>query len=126
MNPRSEYDEATGSSHRRLHELIGLEVRLAGGDHAGYVNDLRLAPSDRVRGSMSQLVTHGLVVGRRRHGTLLGYDRKRGQGPLIVRVAVLALHRHTGYAAWSAVHEIDFDGGVVHLSTEALDPLEPA
>jgi hypothetical protein len=125
MSPTSEYD-GPDRSPRRLHELIGLEVRYAGGAHAGSVNDVRLAPSDRVRGVLSELVTDGLVVGRQRPGTLLGYDRRREQGPLIVRAMVLALHRRTGYVPWGSVATVDFDARVVQLSVDSLERLEEA
>lgn len=123
MNQKNEYDEHSASP-RQLHELIGVPVRFANGEPAGYVNDVRLAPSQRVRGPLSELVTDGLVIGARKHGTLLGYDRKREQGPLIVRAAVLALHRHSGYVPWTSVSDVDPDGALVRLRVDSLESLE--
>ncbi|HET6627789.1 MAG TPA: hypothetical protein VFG63_15465 [Nocardioidaceae bacterium] len=124
MNPRSEYGGRPDASSPRLSSLIGLPVRFANGQHAGYVNDVRFAPSDRVRGSLSELVTHGLVVGRHRRGTMLGYDRRREQGPLLVRVVVRAIQRDTGYVPWTSVRDVGPGDGVVQLSVDALDELE--
>jgi sporulation protein YlmC with PRC-barrel domain len=126
MNPTSEYDGGGEPSTRLLHELIGLQVRFADGRNAGNVHDVRLAPSDRVRGVLSELVTDGLVVGRPRPGTLLGYDRSPEQGPAIVRVLVRVIHRHTGYVPWTSVVAVDFDSGEVRLSVDSLDRLERA
>jgi sporulation protein YlmC with PRC-barrel domain len=123
MNPKGEYDAAGGSPRVRLHDLLGLPVLLAGGDRAGYVNDVRLAPSDRRRGRLPELVTEGLVVGRRRNGTLLGYDRRQEQGPLVVRAVLRVLHRHTGYVPWSSVREVDLESGEVRLGVDSLRPL---
>lgn len=127
MNPSGEYDGQGGRpASRRLHELLGMPVRFSDGGHAGYVNDVRLAPSDRLRGTLNQLVTDGLVVGSRRHGTLLGYDRRSEQGPLIVAAVVRAMHRHSGYVAWTSVRDIDFERGTVQLSVDSLGRLEEA
>jgi sporulation protein YlmC with PRC-barrel domain len=126
MNPTSEYDGGGESSTRLLHELIGLPVLFADGRHAGQVNDVRLAPSDRIRGALSELVTDGLVVGRPRAGTLLGYDRRPDQGPLIVRALVRAIHRQTGYVPWTSVAAVDFGTGQVRLLVDSLDRLERA
>lgn len=109
---------------RRLSELLGLAVQFADGRAAGFVNDVRLGSTDRVRGLHCELATEGLVVGRRRHGSLLGYDRRPRQGPVMVRLLVRALHRHSGYVPWTSVRDIDWDQGVLSLRVDRLDRLE--
>lgn len=44
-------------------------------------------------------------------------------GPVLVRLLVRALHRHTGYVAWSDVGEVDWDAGVVRLGVDGLRPV---
>lgn len=112
------------SERRRLGEMLGLSVRFADGRSAGFVNDVRLGSTDRVRGLHSELATEGLVVGQRRHGSMLGYDRNAEQGPLMVRLVVRALHRHAGYVPWTSVRDIDWDEGVLTLRVDRLDRLE--
>lgn len=112
------------NERRRLGEMLRLSVRFANGRSAGFVTDVRLGATDRVRGLHSELATEGLVVGRRRHGSMLGYDRKPEQGPLMVRLIVRALHRHTGYVPWTDVRDIDWDERVLNLRVDRLDRLE--
>ena len=109
---------------RRLVHIIGMEVRSTDGARLGQVNDLRLAPGQRVTGVISELVVAGLVVARRHTGSMLGYDRRARQGPWLVRRLVRALHRHTGYLAIDRISNIDWDAGVVHTSADTLDRLE--
>lgn len=104
----------TGPRRHRISELIGLPVEFADGRPAGFVDDVRLKSRDR-------LVTDGLVVGVRQHGSLLGYERRRRQGPAMVRALVRARNRNTGYVAWTSVAEIDTEQGVVRLRTGELD-----
>ena len=107
----------------RLNDLLGMHVRFADGTDGDQVIDLRLAPGDRVRGQLAELVSTGLVVGRMRPGTLFGYDRDPEQGPWMVRVLMRRLHRHTGYLDWDDVSEIDWSSGIVQLRRTTLRPM---
>jgi sporulation protein YlmC with PRC-barrel domain len=109
------------SEARRLNDLLGLPVVFADGTHAGFVNDVRLAPPpDR---QSSTLLVEGLLVDGRHAGSLLGYDRRHDQGPWAVRALVRSLHRNAGYADWSDVAGVDWDQGRVRLATSRLGPL---
>lgn len=110
----------------RMRDLLGMRVRFADGRHGDGVIDVRLAPSARVPGLLAELVVDGLVVGRRRPGTLFGYDRHPDQGPWAVRTAVRWLHRNTGYLAWEDVERVDWHAGVVHVRTTGVRELTPA
>lgn len=104
----------------RLDDLLGMHVRFADGRDGDQVTDVRLAPGDRVRGQLAELVTVGLVVGRHRPGTLFGFDRDPGRGPWLIRVVMRHLHRHTGYLEWGDVARIDWSERVVHVSRTSL------
>lgn len=114
----------TAPGVRRLVHIMGMQVRSASGTPLGQVNDVRLAPGQRVTGVMAELLVEGLVVARRHTGSMLGYDRRVEQGPWLVRRLVRRLHRHTGYLPIGAVTGIDWDERVVHSSVDALDRLE--
>jgi hypothetical protein len=106
-----------------LNDLLGMHVRFADGTDGDQVTDLRLAHGDRVRGVLAELVAEGLVVGRRRPGTLFGYDRDPHRGPWMIAVVVRFLHRHTGYVSWDDVERVDWDHQVVHLRVTSLEPV---
>jgi hypothetical protein len=118
----SGFDEQDGRPQRRhrLSHLLGMRVRFPGGRTGDQVTDVRLEPGDRVVGHMAELVVDGLVVGRRRPGSLLGYDRYPSMGPWMIRVLVRALHRHTGYVQWADVERVDWDNGIVELRIDRL------
>ena len=119
--------EANDQAQRRhrLNDLLGMHVRFADGTDGDQVIDVRLVPGDRVRGHLNELVTEGLVIGRRRPGTLFGYDRDPKQGPWLIRVIIRSLHRHTGYLEWTDVEGIDWAAGRVHVSRTRLRDLQP-
>jgi sporulation protein YlmC with PRC-barrel domain len=118
-------DAAGSAITRRLHDLIGLAVVSSEGVVIGHVNDVRLARGPAVHGVRSELVVDGLIVADRHAGSMLGYDRRRSQGPWLVRRAVRALHRRAGYAPWESVREIEWgEGGRVVLSLERLGDLD--
>jgi sporulation protein YlmC with PRC-barrel domain len=113
-----------GQQTRRLNELLQLPVQDRDGVPVGRVLDVRLEhetvePGERIR------VT-GLVVGRGRPGSYLGYDRRPDMGPWLVNRIVRRLHRHSGYVAWDGLGELDWDAGVIRLRDGALQPLVPA
>jgi hypothetical protein len=108
----------------RLNDLLGLPVESPGGRTLGHVNDVRLRPSQAVRGLRSELVIDGLIIADRHAGSLLGYDRRAEQGPWLVRRVVRYLHRNAGYARWDAVREVTWgEDGKVVLSVDRLDDL---
>ena len=117
--------EGPGGIHL-LRDVLGMDVFARDGRRLGHVNDLRLAPTSAVEGTMARLVVDGLVVDGRHAGSMLGYDRRAEQGPRLVRWAVRGLHRHAGYVPWSAVSEIDWAANRITLSGRILNPLDTA
>jgi len=111
---------APGEVRRRLNDLLHLAVRGPDGEPWGQVLDVRLRrlPSEHL-----QLLVEGLVVGRGRPGSYLGYDRSGDQGPWLLNRIVRRIHRHSGYLPWSDVVGIDWDGRTLS-GTGALRPLE--
>jgi len=95
----------------RLGELSRMDVVVTGEGHGrlGSVLDARFSP-----GPNGRLVLVSLIVGPGRPGSLLGYDRRRAQGPWLVRQVVRRLHRHTVIAD-AADAEIDWEKGEVRL-----------
>jgi hypothetical protein len=123
----SDRDAVAGGSAVGIHplrEILGMDVFAADGRRLGHVNDLRLAPTRVVEGTMARLVVDGLVVDGRHAGSMLGYDRRAEQGPRLVRWAVRGMHRHAGYAPWARVREVDWAANRIVLSVRALDPLD--
>jgi sporulation protein YlmC with PRC-barrel domain len=84
-------------------DLIGLDVHDADGQHLGVVTDLRCVQDGPVRGSMRAPRVAALIVSRRHTGSLLGYDRRRQQGPWPIRTIVQRLHRHAVLIPWASV-----------------------
>jgi hypothetical protein len=109
---------APGEVRRRLNDVLHLAVRGVDGTDLGQVLDVRLT---RVTSEPLRLVVEGLVVGRGRPGSYLGYDRADNQGPWLLNRVIRRLHRHSGHLPWSAVRGIDRDGQV--LTVEG--PLQP-
>ena len=91
-----------GGRRHRLGDLLGSPVDIAGRDEPSHVNDVRLGRSD------DGLVIAGLIVSDRHAGSLLGYDRRREQGPLLVAAAVRRLHTRAAYAPWPDVRSISW------------------
>lgn len=111
---------------RRLTDLLAMDIVFADGRDGDRVVDVRLGPSEHLRGLRTELEVTGFVVGRMRPGTLFGYDRYPTQGPWMVRTLVRRLHRHSGYVAWTDVERVDWDNRVVHLRVDELAPLSAA
>lgn len=72
----------------RLNELLHLPVVSGSGRALGRVLDVRLTRNGDI---------DGLIVGRGGPGSLLGYDRRRDQGPWLVGTVIRWLHRGAGY-----------------------------
>jgi sporulation protein YlmC with PRC-barrel domain len=117
-------DAGAGLIHRRLGELLQMEVRSSAGDWHGGLVDVRLDTSRRE--PRNRLLVVGLLVGRGGPGSTLGYDRRADQGPWVVNRAVRWLHRHSGYIDWADVAEIDWDAHLITVSTAMPSELGPA
>jgi sporulation protein YlmC with PRC-barrel domain len=102
----------------RFGRLTGMSVLDPDGDRIGRVLDGRFAPLAEARGG---LVLTSLIVGRGRHGSLLGYDRREAQGPWLVRTAVGRLHRHT-FIVDASVADIDWQVAAVRLEHTSTRP----
>jgi len=74
----------------RLGSLAGMTVEEPDGRKVGQVLDARFEPNGD-----GALVLRSLLVGRGGPGSLLGYDRRADQGPLIVRRIIRLWHRDT-------------------------------
>jgi sporulation protein YlmC with PRC-barrel domain len=73
----------------RLGTVAGMSVQEPDGREVGQVLDARFEPTD------GDLVLRSLLVGRGGPGSLLGYDRRADQGPVMVRRIVRLWHRDT-------------------------------
>jgi hypothetical protein len=113
-------------SRRRLSDLLDATVYGPDEEPLGLVSDVRLAPGRALHGLRAELVVEGLVVAHRHTGSLLGYDRRREQGPWLVRSVVTALHRHDRYVRWTSVREVDWAQHRVHLAHTELEGLSSA
>jgi len=74
----------------RLGTLTGMNVLGPDGERVGRVLDARFTPT-----SSGPHVLTAFVVGHGHPGSLLGYDRRPGMGPWLIRQSVGWLHRHT-------------------------------
>jgi hypothetical protein len=98
----------------RLGRLTGMDVLVGDGSEPtriGRVLDARFSP-----GPGGRQVLDSLIVGRGRPGSLLGYDRRRAQGPWLIRILIQRLHRHTVLAD-AATAEIVWDRAEVRLES---------
>lgn len=89
----------------RASELIGREVTDAGGKAIGVVTDVRCVDDGPLPGSNAALRIDSLLVSRHHTGSVLGYERGRKQGPLVIRLLVRWLHRHMVEVPWSDIEE---------------------
>ena len=88
-------------------DLIGLEVRDSGGEPLGVVTDIRCVQDGPLRGSMSAPRVAALLVSGHHTGSLLGYDRRRQQGPWLIRMIIRRLHRDAVLIPWDAIAQRD-------------------
>lgn len=114
----------TRSDRHRLSELLGTAVVDLDGNVVGHVNDVRLGPGPAVHGTRAELVVEGIIVADRHAGSLLGYDRRREQGPWLVRRIVRYLHRRARYLPWSDVAELDWSSRTLVTANVAGTELE--
>jgi len=111
---------AAGEVRRRLNEALHLAAYTTDGEPLGQVLDVRLV---RLDGATMRLEAQGLVIGRGRPGSYLGYDRDGKQGPWLLNRLVRWIHRHSGYVPMSDVVSVDWDGRRV-VVTGPLQPLD--
>ena len=111
---------APGEVRRRLNEALHLSASTTDGEPLGQVLDVRLS---RLGGATMRLEAQGLVIGRGRPGSYLGYDRDGTQGPWLLNRLVRWIHRHSGYVPMSDVVSVDWDGRRV-VVTGPLRPLD--
>ena len=102
----------------RVTQLLGMPVQGPDGTRLGRVVDLRVARDPAVP-DVPVYVVQGLLVGRGRTGGLLGYDRRQEQGPVALGALMRWLHRDTRLVEWQEVAVVDWDSGVVRVTTDA-------
>jgi hypothetical protein len=113
-----------GQRTRQLNQLLQMPVQDLDGVRLGRILDVRLERDGSDPGERIRVV--GLVVGRGRPGSYLGYDRRPDMGPWLVRTVVRRLHRHSAYAALDDLHELDWDAGVIRVDPARLQRLQAA
>ena len=114
-----------GLRRRRLNELMWMRVHGEDGTELGNVIDVRVAPEGEPEAGAPIRVT-GLVVGRGRPGSFLGYDRGPDQGPWLLNRLVRRVHRHSGLVGIEHVTRIDWEGERLTVSRSDLDDLTRA
>lgn len=97
----------------RAADLFDLPVIDVDGARRGLVLDVR------VKAEGEGLVVDGFVVGPRKSG-LFGYERRREQGPALLKAAVWRLHRNSRYLPWDDA-ELDENAGVLRLRRQWSD-----
>jgi hypothetical protein len=112
LERQTDVPPAPGSTRRGLNDVLQLRPRGPGGEPLGSVLDLRLR---RTPGEPLRLVAQGLVVGPRRPGRNLGYDRHGDQGPWLLNRLVRRLQRQSGYVPMSDIGAIDWEKQSVTL-----------
>ncbi|NYI99866.1 sporulation protein YlmC with PRC-barrel domain [Nocardioides thalensis] len=112
---RRRADPADAPVRRRLGTLLAMRVVPADGDVLHVLDAHLTAPPDQP--GRHRVVS--LVVGHGRPGSLLGYDRRREQGPWLVATAVRHLHRHTRLVELGPEVAIDWEQGEVRVGAGA-------
>lgn len=113
LQRQTDFPVAPGSTRRGVNDLLQLRAHGPTGESIGSVLDLRLR---RAPGTAMRLLAEGLVVGPRRPGRNLGYDRHRDQGPWLLNRLVRHLQRHSRYVPMSSVGVVDWDQGHLTLT----------
>jgi sporulation protein YlmC with PRC-barrel domain len=106
----------------RASDVIQRQVRTRSGRRLGVVTDIRVH-RDRAHQQPDLLTLESLIVSPRRTGSLLGYERREQQGPWLVRLIVLALHRRAVLVEWQ---QVSWQGGEIVCSDDAVRPLPKA
>jgi hypothetical protein len=97
----------------RASDYIGREIRDHHGAHVGIITDLRCVQDGPPRGPSAMLRVDAALISTRHTGATLGYDRRRRQGPWMIRVGVRWLHRNLRVVPWSAITDHD---GVLQIT----------
>jgi len=113
-----------GQRGHRLNDLLQMTVQGPDGVPVGRVLDVRLEPRPQANGEV--LWVTGLVIGRGRPGSYLGYDRRPDMGPWLVARIVRFLHRHSSYVALEHVQDLSWSGGVMRVDPGRMETLERA
>ena len=94
----------------RLSDLLGADVVDEDGRSAGHVHDVRLVQDGPLVGAFgASLRVDGLIVGRRSIGARLGYERRKMQGPLPVKLLAGWLAHDGRYVRWDRVRAVEED-----------------
>jgi hypothetical protein len=103
----------------RLSDLLGSEVVATDGRKFGQVEDVRLVQDGPLLLPFgAALRVDRLVVGTRRVGTRLGYNRGGLRGPALLRTLFGVTERRTHNVPWEAVRE--WDGRTVLVDADLL------
>ena len=106
----------------RASELLGLTVVDETGNELGTVADIRLVQDGPMIGSYgASFRLEGLVVVRRRHVRLLGYERD--VGPRLMKSAVRHLTGEVRFADWDRVRHIDDERVTAEVPPDGLPHL---
>ena len=103
----------------RASDVIHRQVRTRSGRRLGVVTDIRVH-RDRAHKQPDRFTLESLIVSPRRTGSLLGYERREQQGPWLVRLIVLALHRQAVLVQWQ---DVGWEGGEIVCGDDAVKPL---
>lgn len=107
----------------RAADLLGTPVVGPGGRALGLVLDVRLVQDGPMLGADCALRVEGLVVGPRRPGTHLGYDRTGARGPWVVAALARRLTASHRFLPWDGVQAMSSD--VIQASYDDLPPVPP-
>jgi sporulation protein YlmC with PRC-barrel domain len=88
----------------RIADLLGAEVRDAGGNRIGRVHDVRLVQDGPPVGAFgASLRIDGLIVGPTAVGVRLGFERDRLRGPWALKALFRTMHRGLHVVGWRDV-----------------------
>lgn len=107
----------------RASDLDNARVVDPSGRELGRVIDVRLAQDGPMVGAHQALRMTGLVIGKRRLASRLGYDRTTADGPWLVAKVARALSKDNRFLPWEMVECIE--DGVVRSRAAELGPVEP-
>jgi hypothetical protein len=107
----------------RLSDLLGAEVRDQNERPLGVVADVRLVQDGPILGTFGAAFrVHGLVIGPRRFGAHLGFDRANVRGPLLLTWFFGLVQRPLTYATWTMVRSVEEHLVRVEVPPDGLEP----